>query len=117
MHEVQLMHQVVKAVEHALRDMGEGAPTIVRLRVSALSHLAGHDHSALRSAFELASLGSRAEGALLDVVIVPVQTHCGACGHTATVDRFIVDCEVCGAPDVEFEKIPEAIVQEVVVTE
>lgn len=117
MHEIQLMHQVVQAVEHALRDMGEGAPTIVRLRLSALSHLAGHDQSTLRTAFELASLGTRAEGASLDVVIVPVQAHCGVCGHTVTVDRLILDCEVCGATDIEFEKIPEAIVQEVVVTE
>lgn len=118
MHELHLMGQVVKEVEQALRETETGKPLIVRLRVNALSHLLSHDLSLLQSAFEMASLGTAAEGATLDIVTVPVPASCRRCG--ATVDLCLADaacCEACGARDVDFAMVPEVVVHEVVVTE
>lgn len=117
MHELHLMGQVVKSVEQALRENKTGKPSVVRLRVSALSHLLSHDLSSLQSAFEMVSLGTTAEGATLDIVIVPVSASCRRCGKTSDVSMAAVTCEACGARDVDFALVPEVVVQEVVVTE
>jgi hydrogenase nickel incorporation protein HypA/HybF len=117
MHELHLMGQVVKSVEQALRGVETGKPSVVRLRVSALSHLLSHDLSSLQSAFEMASLGTRAEGATLDIVTVPVSASCRHCGGTSDVSMAAVTCGACGAMDVDLATVPEVVVHEVVVTE
>jgi hydrogenase nickel incorporation protein HypA/HybF len=117
MHELHLMGQVVKAVEQALRKTETGKPLIVRLRVSALSHLLSHDRSSLQSAYEMASLGTTAEGATLDIVTVPVSASCRRCGATSNLCLAEAACEACGARDVDFAMVPEVVVHEVVVTE
>ena len=117
MHELHLMSQVVKEVEQALRDTETGKPLIVRLRVSALSHLLSHDLSSLQSAFEMASLGTMAEGATLDIVTVPVPASCRRCGATVDLCLAAAACEACGAMDVDLATVPEIVVHEVVVTE
>ena len=117
MHELHLMGQVVKAVEQALRETETGKPSIVRLKVSALSHLLSHDLSSLQSAFEMASLGTRAEGATLDIVIVPVSACCRHCGTISHICLADAACEACGARDVDLATVPEVVVHEVVVTE
>lgn len=117
MHELHLMGQVVKSVEQALRESKTGKPSVVRLRVSALSHLLSHDLSSLQSTFEMASLGTMAEGATLDIVIVPVSASCRRCGVTSNLFLADAACETCGARDVDFALVPEVVVQEVVVTE
>jgi len=117
MHELHLMGQVVKAVEQALRETETGKPSVVRLRVSALSHLLSHDLSSLQSAFEMASLGTTAEGATLDIVTVPVSASCRHCGRTSDACLANIACETCGAMDVDLATVPEVVVHEVVVTE
>lgn len=117
MHELHLMGQVVKVVEQALRGAETGKPSVVRLRVSALSHLLSHDVSSLQSAFELASLGTMAEGASLDIVTVPVAASCRCCGAKSDVVLAGTACEACGAMDVDLATVPEVVVHEVVVTE
>jgi hydrogenase nickel incorporation protein HypA/HybF len=117
MHELHLMGQVVKSVEQALRETETGKPSVVRLRISALSHLLSHDLSSLQSAFDMASLGTKAEGATLDIVTVPVSASCRGCGTISDVCLADAACEVCGARDVDLASVPEVVVQEVVVTE
>lgn len=117
MHELHLMGQVVKAVEQALGEAETGKPSVVRLRVSALSHLLSHDLSSLQSAFEMASLGTTAEGATLDIVTVPVSASCRRCGMTSDVFLANTACETCGATDIDLVAVPEVVVHEVVMTE
>jgi hydrogenase nickel incorporation protein HypA/HybF len=117
MHELHLMGQVVKAVEQSLRKTEAGKPSVVRLRVSALSHLLSHDLSSLQSAFEMASLGTAAEGATLDIETVPVSASCRRCGAISDICQADVACEACGTTDVDLAMVPEVVVHEVVVTE
>ena len=117
MHELHLMGQVVKVVEQALRETEAGKPSLVRLRVNALSHLLNRDLSSLQSAFEMASLGTTAEGATLDIVTVPVSASCQRCGTTSDVFLANTACEACGAMDVDLAMVPEVVVHEVVVTD
>jgi hydrogenase nickel incorporation protein HypA/HybF len=117
MHELHLMGQVVKSVEQALREADGAKPSVVRLKVSALSHLMNGDLSSLRAAFELASHGTRAEGAVLDIIAVPVGASCSSCGLLSEVDRVDAGCSGCGSLDLDLASVPELVVQEVVVTE
>jgi hydrogenase nickel incorporation protein HypA/HybF len=117
MHEVHLMGQVVKAVDQALRKTEGGRPFVVRLKVSALSHLMSHGPSSLQSAFELASLGTLVEGASLEILIVPVAASCLRCGMRSEVRRADAGCDACGSLEVDLEEVPEVVVHEVVVTE
>jgi hydrogenase nickel incorporation protein HypA/HybF len=117
MHELHLMGQVVKVVDQSLREANGAQPSIVRLKISALSHLLSHDLSSLRTAFELASRGTRAEGASLDIVTQPVGASCRSCGLMSEVDRVDASCSGCGSVDLDLASIPEVVVQEVVVLE
>ena len=117
MHELHLMSQVVKAVVQALRETETGKPSLVRLRVSALSHLLSHDLSSLQSAFEMASLGTTAEGAALDIVTVPAAVSCRRCGATSDLSLADAVCDACGSIEIDLATVPEVVVHEVVVTE
>lgn len=117
MHEVHLMGQVVKAVNQALRETNGAKPLVVRLKVSALSHLLDHDTSQLQAAFDIASLGTTAEGAALDIVTVPVEASCRCCGIKSHVRRVDAACEACGSRDLDLATVPEVLVHDVTVTE
>lgn len=117
MHEVHLMGQVVKAVNQALREANGAKPSVVRLKVSALSHLLDHDQAQLQVAFDIASHGTTAEGAALDIVTVPVEAICRCCGMKSDVSRMDAACEACGSHDLAFVPGPEVVVHDVTVTE
>lgn len=117
MHEVHLMGQVVKAVHQALRETNGAKPLVVRLKISALSHLLDHDTSQLQAAFDIASLGTTSEGAALDIVTVPVEATCRGCGVKSQVSRMDVACVACGSHDLDVVSGPEVVVHDVTVTE
>lgn len=117
MHEVHLMRQIVKEVDQALRKAEGGKPSVVRLKVSALSHLVSHDLTSLQSVFELASLGTRVEGAALDIVPVPVEAFCRSCGGRSEALQIDASCGSCGSREVVLAVVPEVVVHEVVVKE
>jgi len=111
------MTQVVKAVDLALQTLSGAKPFVVRLKVSALSHLMSHNVSSLQTTFDLASRGTVAEGATLEVLTVPVGAFCRSCGNCSEVDRIDANCAACGSSDIELATVPDVVVQEVVVME
>jgi hydrogenase nickel incorporation protein HypA/HybF len=117
MHEVHLMGQVVKAVNQALQEANGAKPSVVRLKVSALSHLSDHDPSQLQAAFDIASLGTTSEGATLDIERIPVDACCRRCDKKSRVSRIDALCEACGSRDLDLVPGPEVVVHDVTVTE
>ena len=117
MHEVHLMGQVVKAVNQALREANGAKPSVVRLKVSALSHLLDHDQAQLQAAFDIASLGTTSEGATLDIERVPVDACCRRCDMKSYVSRMDALCDACGSRDLDLVPGPEVVVHDVTVTE
>ena len=95
MHEVSLLQDALElALAEAKR---EGTSRIHRigLRVGALS---GVVPEALEFAFEVVTRGSLAEGARLDVTVVPAAGRCSHCGETFSVEESGFMCPTCGAP-------------------
>jgi hydrogenase nickel incorporation protein HypA/HybF len=117
MHELHLMTQVVKAVEAKLGETGGATLSKVRLKVSALSHLSTHDHSALQTAFALAAQGTRAEGATLEVIPVHGDAWCPQCRRDVAVTESNEVCTACGGFIVPGSTVPEVVLHELVITE
>jgi hydrogenase nickel incorporation protein HypA/HybF len=117
MHEFHLMMQVVNAVETGLHGTPDARASVVRLKVSARSHLLAHDGSTLQTAFALATKGTVAEGAKLEIIAIPVTARCHGCGQVITVAERMPRCSSCGSMEVDLDEGPEVVVHEVVVTE
>jgi len=97
MHELGLAESVLEAVEQR----AAGRPVArVRVRVGALLHV--HPGSFDQS-FALVAAGTPAEGAEVELVVVPVDLHCGGCGTTSQVGELVESCPVCGSVAVSMQ--------------
>jgi hydrogenase nickel incorporation protein HypA/HybF len=94
MHEYGLCEPIVQAVER--RAAGRRVAR-ARVRVGAMHRVAP---PSMEQAFALATEGTTAEGAALDLVIVPAEISCAACGHTGTSDDPMSLCPACGSAEV-----------------
>ena len=86
MHELGLCTSIVDAVE---RRAGDRSVVHVRVRVGRLHHV---HPEAFDQSFAMAALGTVAEGAVAELVLLPVQARCAACeasfGVRRTPDRL-----------------------------
>jgi hydrogenase nickel incorporation protein HypA/HybF len=94
MHEMAITQSVVDAVcEHA-----DGRPVhSVRVQVGALCAVVP---DAMEFCFELATEGTIAAGARLDLDVQPGSARCRVCGRDFTLTDLILLCP-CGSADVE----------------
>lgn len=103
MHEVGLASGVLEAVEHRAagrRVLGAGVRVGASHRVSVAS---------LAQGFELVAAGTVAEGAVLEVELVPTPLACGACGTTSSVEDQAAACPACGSVDVTLDRRDELV--------
>lgn len=97
MHEFGIAEAILAAVEtrangRRVRRARVHAGALLRVTEPAINH-----------AFTMVADGSLAEGAQVDLVIVPVRLVCRSCDRTATsVDPFIT-CPGCGGTDIDTE--------------
>lgn len=115
MHEWQLMAQVVKMVEEALRQAPSAKPSVVRLKVSTQSHVFEHDQETLQSVFAAAAQGTVAERAVLEILPVSVTGRCRLCGTSCEMRELLQCCPGCGLAGLDAEPVPEVVLHEVVV--
>lgn len=115
MHELHLMAQVIKAVEAKLSEVGGSKLSTVRLKVSASSHMLAHQ-SALQTAFLSAARGTKAEGAILEIIPVPSHAWCPGCHRETPVAGPEDSCSTCGGI-VIVPAEPEVVLHELVVRE
>lgn len=94
MHEMAITQSVVEAVcEHA----AGRRVYCVRLEVGALCALVP---DSMQFCFELATSGTIADGARLDLDVQPGAAHCRTCGQSFDLPDPILLCP-CGSADVE----------------
>jgi hydrogenase nickel incorporation protein HypA/HybF len=117
MHELHLMRQVVTTVEAELDGTKNAKLSVVRLKVSALSHLLTHEHATLQTTFGLAARGTRAEGAMLEIIAVPGNAWCPHCHRDSVVTGAEAVCSACGGLMVVGPAEPEVVLHELVVQE
>ena len=95
MHELGLCEGVLEAVER--RAAGRRV-TRVRVRVGAQHRVVS---SAFDQSFALVAEGTVADGAAVDLVVVPVRARCRDCGNEAEATDVLAICPACGGLDVE----------------
>lgn len=94
MHEFGLCECILQAAEHRAR----GRPlSRVSVRCGVLNRV---DEPSMRQAFGLVTQGTVAEGADLDLTVVPARVACAGCGASSDVDDVTVVCPGCGGADV-----------------
>lgn len=97
MHEVALGEAILDAVER--RAAGRKVRR-VKVRVGTLHRVVG---PALDQGFALVSEGSVAEGAELEMVVVPATVTCRSCGEHHHDDEMAFVCLACGSNEVDVE--------------
>ena len=114
MHEMSIAVPLVQQLQAIVREHQAD-------RVEAISVSAGEMRQVvpelLVSAFEMASKGTCAEDAKLEVTIVPINARCRVCGTEfgAAIDEFA--CPRCNQADVEIIEGNEIIIQSVSLTQ
>jgi hydrogenase nickel incorporation protein HypA/HybF len=105
MHEFGLAEGVLDAV---LR-RAEGRPVRrVRLR-AGIRH--GVDRESMAQAFAFVSGGTEADGAVLEVVPIPVRLTCRSCGFAADTLDLLAACPQCGADVVDLAGGDELVLE------
>lgn len=95
MHEVGIIESALDVIRREAERHQAAQVARVVLRIGALS---GVEPEALRFAFAAVTPGSVAEGAELEIELIPARAHCHACDADFTVDTgFIFQCPRCSA--------------------
>jgi len=95
MHELGLCSSIVDAVE---RRAGDRPVAKVKVQVGRLHHV---HPEAFDQSFAVAAMGTVADGALAELVLLPVRARCSSCGHTWDDDDIPLACPSCEAVGVE----------------
>jgi hydrogenase nickel incorporation protein HypA/HybF len=95
MHELGIVQDVIETVCES-----SGGARIARV-VLEIGRLTAVLPDAVRFCFELASEGTLAEGARLEIVETPGRARCRACGAELALDRPFGRC-ACGGTDLEW---------------
>lgn len=93
MHEMSLVESVREIVEDTARAHGARRVAIVRLRIGALASV---EPQALRFCFDVVMKGSVADGAALEIEIVPGSAWCWDCERSVLLAAGDAPCPACG---------------------
>ncbi len=107
MHEVGLVEGIVDTVRGRA---GDRPVARVKVRIGTL-HRASQ--GPMEQAFEMVGAGTIVEGAVLELVQVPVTSTCRECGRTESGDEMILDCPGCGATSMAYSGGEELILESI----
>lgn len=98
MHELSIAENLMEVIREASIREKFTKVNSVSLKIG---EMAGVDKDALSFSFEIVSKGTLAEGAMLDVEIVPLTARCSACGITFKIEDYVFRCGGCESTDIE----------------
>ena len=98
MHEMSIAESLVDLIEDEARREGFERVMRIGIKVGALGHV---EPAALDFCFDAASRGTVAEGARLEMQIVPGSGRCPRCHSSVAIAQRYDLCPVCGQSHVE----------------
>lgn len=107
MHELGLCSSIVEAVE---RRAGERDVARVTVRVGLLHHV--HE-DAFEQSFAIAAAGTVAEGAVAELIVVPIMARCPGCGEEWSAQDVPMSCPACGSFGAETTGGDELVLQSI----
>jgi hydrogenase nickel incorporation protein HypA/HybF len=93
MHELAVCQALLDQVEDIAR--ARNASEVIEINVQ-IGPLSGVEPALLQQAFSIASAGTLAEGAQLNLASMPVSVRCSQCGQVTTVLPTRLVCGNCG---------------------
>ncbi len=94
---MSIAQSLLEIIGEAARKNDLGKVTVVRMRIGRMSAVVPE---ALEFCFEVMARGTPAEGAKLEVAVVPLSGECLACGRSFALEDLRFDCPECGSPSV-----------------
>ncbi len=94
MHELSICQSIIEQVTEISRQNNARIVTKIYIQIGPLS---GVEALLLEHAFPVASAGSIAQNAILEIQILPIKIHCNICGNENTADISKLICSACGA--------------------
>jgi hydrogenase nickel incorporation protein HypA/HybF len=110
MHEVSIAQGLLKILQDEAEKHGATRVITVHVRIGELSNLVA---DALLFAFEAIIAGTVAEGAKLEIEIVPAMGHCGKCNMDFSVEGMMFFCPQCNGIATEIISGKEMEVSEI----
>uniref|UniRef100_A0A7C4ATF0 Hydrogenase maturation factor HypA n=1 Tax=Desulfomonile tiedjei TaxID=2358 RepID=A0A7C4ATF0_9BACT len=95
MHEMAIVQSMVDILEEQAKRYGATKIISVSLEFGALTAVVP---AAIQFAFEILSKGGLAEGARLDITIIPIKAVCQECQKEITMEDYDPFCPHCGSP-------------------
>ena len=112
MHELWLCKSILEILtQKAL----EKKCTRVKQIVLEIGQLAAIDKAALIFSFNIATEGTLAENARLQIIDIPAEAFCESCQKTGPVQQYYDACQSCGAHALNITQGEELRVQSMVV--
>ncbi len=99
MHEMAIVQSIMDILEQQAAIHHAQRVVRVSLEFGALTAVLP---SAIEFAFEILAKDTIAEGAHLDITIVPLKVRCTECGRETILDDYQPFCPVCDSPAVQF---------------
>lgn len=97
MHELSLIESLLNIVNDYAQTDGFQRVNTLKLSFGRLSCL---DRQCLEFAFSVQSVGTKAEGAILDFEILPARIHCLDCQQEMAVEEAWDHCPSCRSQEV-----------------
>ncbi len=94
MHEMAIVQSIVSILEDQARMHGATRILVVNLEFGVLTAVVP---SAIQFAFDIVSKGSLAEGAQVNITIIPVKAICQECHWEITMADYDPFCPKCGS--------------------
>jgi hydrogenase nickel incorporation protein HypA/HybF len=95
MHEMAIVQSIMEVIEQQAKLYNAKRVVSVKLEFGALT---GVMPAAVRFGFEVLSKNGIAEGAELEIVIIPVKAVCLECSAEMVLERYDPFCPVCSSP-------------------
>lgn len=91
-HEMSIVQSLFEIIEEAMLANGLTRVTAVRMRVGEMAAVVP---DSLDFCFEVLARGTRVEGAVLEMTVVPLTGKCGPCGREFPVVDYQFACPDC----------------------
>lgn len=112
MHETSVAESVLQIISEAARADGFCR---VRTVVLEIGQLASVEVDALRFCFDAVLRGSIADGATVEILVVPGQGWCAQCAETVPMPELMACCPQCGGTGLQPRSGQEMRLQSLVV--
>jgi hydrogenase nickel incorporation protein HypA/HybF len=112
MHELTLCKNILEIIKQKAL---EKKCTQVKKIVLEIGELAAVDKAALIFSFNIATIGTMAQNAALQIIDIPGEAFCESCQKLGPLQQYYDACQICGSHALQITQGEELRIQSMVV--